>query len=219
MSDLLPPQSKVLTFDIKSYLVQEHARNMPTGPLTFSGWLSWVPPDYQNPEFLSYATSPDSATVLNYNEKIDGSGDSARFWITDATNVTVWIGGGSVSGSRKIDVSNGDWHHIAATVDRAGRNKYRVELFHNGQSKGAGEIWEEMAIAKGGPLILGQRQWGDSNDQFIGQFASFAFFNRVRSRAEIAAEFNNGLDGFESELARPEETAEPVGGDDFGFDF
>ena len=231
MAELLPPQDKVLTFNPEAYLVLDSADTFGAGDQTISLWLSWVPPDYQDPAFASYATSPDSATILNYDETPDGSQRGSRFWITNPSNLEVWVGGSSVRPSRKVDVSDGDWHHLAVTVSRRSGGGYDIEIFHNGASHGGGSITEGQVVS-GSQLVLGQRYFGELNDQFIGQFADFAVWNRIRSPSQIQSDMNDGITGTQAGLvmhwklneAPPGTTHANLvfvdtGGEDFGFNF
>ena len=45
----------------------------------------------------------------------------------------------------------------------------------------------------GTQLVLGQRYFGEQNDQFIGQFADFAVWSPMRTAAEIESDMTNGV--------------------------
>jgi len=233
MSDLLPPGSKVLTFNPDSYLVQNKV-NFPTQSFTVSCWLSWVKPQYQNSAFASYATGPDSATIMNYDEDPDGSGGGTRFGITSPSNVAAWVGGSS-TGPTGIDVSNGDWYHLAVILTPKDANHYAVKVIKNGGEKVVEQkIYhdEGVKLRSGSQLILGQRYWGGQDDRFIGQFAEFTIWDHVRSLADISRDMTTPLSGNEQGLVLywPLDAAPPgvkaghltfvdSGGEQFGFDF
>lgn len=98
-------------------------------------------------------------------------------------------------------MSDGDWHHLAVTVNTQTRSDsgYDLEIFHNGVSAGGGPITEGV-IFPGSQLVLGQRFFGDLNDQFIGQFADFAVWHTIRTPAEIRSDMSNGISGDEPQL-------------------
>lgn len=233
MSDLLPPRSKVLTFNPNSYLIQKNA-NFPTQSLTVCCWLSWVKPQYQDPEYASYATDPDSATVMNYDEDPDGSGDGTRFWITNPSNVAAWVGGSSTDATG-IDVSNGDWYHLAVTLTPKDANSYAAQVIKNGGEQVVERTIyhdEGVKLRTGSQLVLGQRYWGTQDDMFLGQFAEFTIWDNVRSLADISRDMTTPLNGNEQGLVLywPLDATPPgavaanltfvdSGGEQFGFNF
>ena len=231
MADLLPPQDKVLTFNPEAYLVLDSAGSFGTGEQTVGLWLSWVPPDYQDPAYASYATDPGSATILNYDESPDGTQNGSRFWITNPSHVEVWVGGSSVRPGSPVDVSDGNWHHLAVTSRARSGGGYDIEIFHNGESRGGGAVTEGQMVP-GAQLVLGQRYFGALDDQFIGQFADFAVWRGVRSSSQIQADMNDGVQEGGAGLAihwrldeAPPGTSNgnlvfvDTGGEDFGFNF
>lgn len=236
MPDLLPPQDKVLTFGENTYLALESVNNFPTDAVTIYCWVAWITPDYQDPEFASGAAPlPDTATLMNYNEKETDS--YYRLWIANLKDITVWWSGGSTGGTG-IDVSNGDWFHVAVTMRPIDDTHYRIQVIRN-----AGEtdqLLVERTVShdsgvtlqrQGGPLVLGQRFWG-GDFEFSGQLAGFAVWDHVRSVEQIASDKNRILQNGENGLvinwvlnAPPPNVSagglkfDDVGGDDFGFDF
>jgi hypothetical protein len=232
MSDLVPPQSLVLTFNPDSYLSKSGV-NFPTQSLTVCCWVSWVKPQYQNPEYASYATGPDSATILNYDEDQDDSGDGTRFWITNPSDVAVWVGGSS-TGATGIDVSNGDWFYLAVTLAPKDATNYTINVIRDGQQVVTQTVPHDRGVGlrSGSRLTLGQRFWGTQDDMFLGQFSSLSVWNRVRSQDEIRRDMTTPLSGSEQGLVLywpltgvPQNvdsaslTFVDPGGDDFGFNF
>lgn len=201
MIEALPPRGTVLVMGPETTVAQEHV-DFPAGPLTVSCWVSWVNPDYQNPEFASYSTSPATATILNYDEDPDGPGDGTRFWITSPANVAVWVGGAS-TGPTHLDVSDGGWYHLAVTLEPAGDQVYTVGVIKNG-----GETVVERrilcdpgtALRGGQRLTLGQRFLGSMDDRFIGQLSELAIWNHARSLEDIQRNLTVPLTGNEEGL-------------------
>ncbi|MCA9621914.1 MAG: LamG domain-containing protein [Myxococcales bacterium] len=233
---LVPPRAKALVFNPDTHLA---LRNPPAIGDAFSltMWASWVPPEYQNPEYASSSTSAKNASLFNYDESEEG--DGFRFWVTDATNVRVWRGGSSARPSSpnegSIDLAkDGAWHHLAV-VASAQSGKLGIRILLDGKRVFDGSVSNEGSPSRNpSPLVLGARYFGSSDDHFVGLFSDVALWKTALDDKRVAGLLTSATPSGDPNLLlhwpldeAPEGRSvmkqnlsfADIEGDSFGFDF
>ena len=169
-------------------------------PLTVTAWIR---------------TTDNSATAHGIvNKYLDASGNGYSVHLASG-GVRAWFfagSGGSIIGSGGLNgglVADGQWHHVAFTVDASGGR-----LYVDGAPKDSfGWSGTPSAPTSAEPLRIG-RYPGGSN--FTGDIDEVAVWNAARTPAQIADAMNAPLSGLETGLAgywRFDETNGPTARD------
>ncbi len=153
-------------------------------PLTVTAWIR---------------TSDSSATARGIvNKYLDASGNGYSVHLAGG-RVRAWLftgSGGSIFGSGGLDggsVADGNWHHVAFTVDASGGKLYVDGLLKAslGWTGGAG------APTSTQPLRVGRFP---NTGNFIGQIDEATVWNVARNAADIQSAMNSPLTGMEPGL-------------------
>ena len=94
------------------------------------------------------------------------------------------IGGGGINST--VTVSDGNWHHVAATFDNAATTKY--QLYVDGSPAGSGNIAQAINTAAGTNFYIGTRN--DLVNRFLGLIDEVRIWNYARTQAQISADMN-----------------------------
>jgi hypothetical protein len=194
-----PPRSKVLSFTPGALLTYDRLDQFPTHSLTVCCWFAWVEPDRID-EDSSYATDRSTATLVNYGEDPEGLSNAYRLMISSPANLRVWWSNGSL-GPTGVSIADGDWHHLAVTLEPQGADRYKIQVIKDGEPAAEAAILHEgNHLQAGRQLVLGQRYAGDANDQFLGDMSEFTLWDHVRSIEDIRRDMSRKLNGNEQGL-------------------
>ena len=119
------------------------------------------------------------------------NGGRFTFRITQVSTIDVIrieIKGGGFNGT--IDVSDGNWHHVAVTYDPAAMsNKYK--LYVDGMLDVAGDIIQPLNVLADVNMRIGRRINAVYTGWYGGSMDEVRVWNVARSQAELQADMNN----------------------------
>lgn len=181
---LSPSPNKSLLFDGNEGHVLVDGFSLPDDTVSVSFWLRTDDANETTP--FSYATS--------------GGGDNT-FLINNPSNLGVYVAG-QAAGRSGADVSDGQWHHVAATWrSRDGR----LELYVDGERRLSTTVAQGETLPGPGVLVFGQEQdvlgGGFQATQALdGQLDEMRVWSTVRTEAQIRARMTQALTGTEEGL-------------------
>nr|WP_246506578.1 Ig-like domain-containing protein [Kistimonas asteriae] len=163
------------------YLIANPAADIPSDAFTVE---MWVNTSGSGDALFSYATPDSNNEMLLFNQ----------------SNLGLYIGGSSVSTG--VDVSDGNWHHVAWTWDSATGD---TKLFVDGDERYSGTLRQGDSIEGDGALVFGQEQDSvgggfDSSQAFDGEMRDIRLWSSAKSESAIDGDKDQALSGTESDL-------------------
>jgi len=174
-----------LAFDgTGGYVSTASASDLNAFPLTITAWIATTQSDGAFPGIVSkYRSGSGNGYVLFLHE-----GNVRAWYFRDPTNY-VWDGGLGLNGG---PISDGQWHHLAFTVDASGGS-----LYVDGALKDSHPwVGNPGAPDNGQDFHIGEYSEG----YFAGQIDEVAVWNIARVQTNIAAGMYEQLEGNEPGL-------------------
>ena len=186
-----------------------HDNGLNAFPLTVSAWINTT-----NRETNRIAGVVNKYYASSYNGySLHVAEGHIRAWYWADASRYVWGGGTGLDGG---DVADGNWHHVAFTVDTSGG-----KLYVDGALE-ASRVWQGTPgppTTNTTPLYIGLYPGviGNYLSHFRGQVDDVRIWNVARSQQQIQAHMNHPLTGAESNLVAywsfDEQTPGPTTGD------
>ena len=168
-------QNTVTPDDTYCVGMQNYFAQFPTTSRTLETWIRC-------------GTDATGTTLFNYGDhsNTDNPNDGGDPWkLSNPGNLTI------NSNKTGIDVTDGQWHHIAVVSEPSGN--YIKESFYKDGVFITSVNNSGTNIVAPDHCVVGGRYVTDANDEvFQGQLYNFRIWNVARSAADIAASFNNG---------------------------
>ncbi|WP_236632959.1 LamG-like jellyroll fold domain-containing protein [Endozoicomonas elysicola] len=170
-----------LSGNASDYLIANPVSGFPSTSFTIE---TWVKTTGSAEGIFSYATSNSDNEILLFGQE----------------NLELGIDNSYLSTG--IDVSDGNWHHIAWTWDSATGN---TKVFVDGTEQYSGTLKQGYTIEDGGALVFGQEQDSvgggfQSSQAYDGQIRDIRVWDADRTQTDIDNQKDSALNGTESNL-------------------
>jgi len=137
-----------------------------SGPYTIEGWIKTDPAD-------------NNDVIVGCNQS-DGNDNSFIMRIVN-NRLSVWTNGGDRTNGSGININDGDWHHVAFTVDVSANGTLYVDgsLDHSGftvDNIASTDIWALGAEYDNGPV---------ASEELAGILSGIRIWNTERTQTEI----------------------------------
>ena len=134
-----------LAFDGKNQYVEipnsKELENLQEGSFSIMAWVKAedVPAGTESDNNAQYAIFAKTGWHLGLTYTPDKK-FTFSYWLKGEPD-PVWVG----TGTWDMDYEPGEWHHVAAVVDRDART---ITVYLDGEAKGATEPWDENAVPR-----------------------------------------------------------------------
>lgn len=171
---------RALRFDTAPTRGYLQTAEFPTSAVTVEGFFRVAP------------ASPTEATIFSY-----ASGSTPdSFTLTTPSNLTLYVAGQSTGGTG-ADISDGEWHHVAATWTSEGGH---YAIYVDGKVVSTGTVASGSAIGANGVFVIGDDQDSlgggfDPEQAFLGDMLDLAVYDAALPAGTIKDIAERGIVG------------------------